>query len=497
MKIALVNPITRRSQGYHTIGRYIPQLGLSVLANRVRDHHSVDIIDEVFGQEQTARRLTRENYDLVGITGYTSSAPRAYEIAALCRERGLPTVMGGPHASVCPDEAQPRFNAVAVGECDECWPGIVTDAENGKLAARYEGKLADLSAGLGGAAQDLQPVNGKYEISCIQTSRGCPVGCDYCSVTRFNGSVVRRRPIDDIVDEWNRCTKSFAFVVDDNFFGLSNNDIAWARELLTELIRRGRKRLWFSQTTMNMGQDVDSLRLAYKAGCRGMLVGFESFNPATLKAYRKGINTKLLDRYKQMVDGFHKAGVAVFGGFIVGADEDTPDTVADTTLQAVQLGVDIIQVTNLTLLPGTRMYDRYLADGRMQATNYPEDWERYSFAETVYRPAKMTSRELDQAVFEIRKAAAGSAWVWKRTLKSLWRNRSLTTALFVHGMNQGWARMARAQMATDESHYAPPTGGERAEKIRRAFAFFHGAAANASNDAQTQGRGDAEKAQGS
>jgi len=476
MRIALVNPITRRSQGYHTIGRFIPQLGLQVLAQRVRDKHQVEIIDEIFGQEMTTQRLTRENYDLVGVTSYTSSAPRAYEIAAMCRERGLPTILGGPHASVCPDEAQPRFNAVAVGECDTIWPQIVADFEAGHAKTRYEDKLAELTAGLGRAAQDMRPINGKYDIGCIQTSRGCPVGCDYCSVTKFNGAKVRRRPIDEIIEEWNAIDKSFVFVVDDNFFGLSPNDIKWANQLLTELARRGKKRLWFSQTTMNMGSDVESLKLAYKAGCRGMLVGFESFNPVTLKAYHKGINTRLVDRYKQMVDGFHKAGVAVFGGFIVGADEDTPETVADTTLQAVQLGVDIIQVTNLTLLPGTKMYERYLQAGRIQATNYPSDWERYSFTETVFKPAKMTSRELDQAIFEVRKAAAEEPWVWKRTLKAMWRNRSLTTGLFVHGMNTGWARMARAQMKTDIARFAPPAGGTRGDKIRRAFGFFHGEA---------------------
>ena len=133
------------------------------------------------------------------------------------------------------------------------------------------------------------------------------MGCDFCGVTRFNGSHFRRRPIDEIVEEWNATTRKFLFVVDDNFFGVSRADADWAKELLRALIARGKRRLWFSQTTVNMGGDREALRLAYRAGCRGMLVGFETFNPANLKQYHKGLNAKLLDDYRRLVDGFHAA----------------------------------------------------------------------------------------------------------------------------------------------------------------------------------------------
>ena len=176
-------------------------------------------------------------------------------------------------------------------------------------------------------------------------------------------------------------------MVDDNFFGVGPEHADWAKDLLRAIIKRGKKRLWFSQTTINMGDDPEGLRLAYKAGCRGMLVGFETFNPENLKDYHKGINRKNLDRYKELVDGFHQAGISVFGAFIIGADDDTPETVADTAAKAVQLGIDTIQITNLTPLPGTQMYDRMMAEGRIFATNYPEDWERYTFIETVFKPA--------------------------------------------------------------------------------------------------------------
>ncbi len=471
MRIALVNPITRRSQGYHTVGSFIPQLGLQVLAKLVPDGHPVDMIDEVFGPEATERLLSRDRYDLVGVTAYSSGATRAYEIAAACRIRGIPTVIGGPHASACPDEVMGHFDAVAVGECDEIWPEIVRDAAAGKLRPRYDGKLSDLErTGLGGGDQRLQALNGRYDVAAIQTSRGCPVGCEYCSVTLFNGPAIRRRRIADIVEEWNQTPRKFIFVVDDNFFGVGPQHAEWAKDLLQAIIRHGQRKLWFSQTTINMGADPEALKLAYQAGCRGMLVGFETFNEQALKAFHKGINRVNLKRYQELVNGFHRAGISVFGAFIIGSDEDTPETVGETAVQAVKLGVDIIQITNLTPLPGTRMYERFKAEERLLAVNYPEDWERYTFTETVYKPARMTARELDETIYELRYAAARENWVLKRAIRTLLRTRSLSTAAFVWGMNRGWKRMARIQVPLDAERFGLlATSSPRMQKIVEAF----------------------------
>lgn len=471
MRIALINPVARRCQGYHTIGSKIPQLGLQVLAQLTPEPHSVELIDEIFGFDACDKLIRKGRFDLVGITSYSSGATRAYEIAAQCRREGIPTIMGGPHASACPDEAAQYFDSVAIGECDEIWADILNDVEAGQLKPRYEGHLTDISQRHAGkATQHLQPINGKYDVSSIQTSRGCPVGCDYCSVTRFNGAPIRRRSIDEIIEEWNNTPKPFIFVVDDNFFGVGPKHAEWAKELLREIIKRGKKRLWFSQTTINMGEDREGLELAYKAGCRGMLIGFESFNPDSLKDFHKGINRKNVQNYRALVDGFHKAGISVFGAFIIGADQDTEETVAETAIQSVKLGIDTIQITNLTPLPGTKLYDRWMEEGKIFATNYPEDWERYTFVETVYNPNKITANKLDETIYELRYAAATSSWVWKRTLRTLWNTRSLTAALFIHGMNKGWKRIARLQIPKDEERFGfTPHKNERTQKIRDAF----------------------------
>ena len=475
MRIALINPVARGTRGYqHT--SYIPPLGLQVLSQLTPQGHQVELIDEVFGGEQTETLLREGGYDLVGITAYSSGATRAYELAALCRRLGIACIMGGPHAWAVPDEAQPHFDSVAVGECDELWPGIINDAAAGNLQKHYVGRHVDLQHGYGAADQTLQAINGKYDVSCIQMSRGCPVGCDYCSVTRFNGAKIRRRSIDQIITEWNSTDRKFVFVVDDNFFGVGKEHAEWAKQLLREIIKRGKKRIWFSQTSINMGADPEGLRLAYKAGCRAMLVGFESFNAENLKECHKGINQRFLDRYREMVASFHRYGMAVFGAFIIGAEHDTEDTVADTVLQAVKLGVDILQITNLTPLPGTKMYQRYLDEGRIFATNYPRDWERYTFIETVYHPRKMSAQQLDQTIYELRQGAATENWVWKRTLKTLWRTRSLSTAVFVHSMNSQFAGLARSLTSRDSQRFTSPTPlCPRMAKIRRSMALWPGA----------------------
>ncbi|MHC4444623.1 MAG: B12-binding domain-containing radical SAM protein [Planctomycetota bacterium] len=470
MRIALINPVARRCQGYHTIGSKIPPLGLQVLAHLTPSPHTVEIIDEIFGFEATAREIRRGRFDLVGVTSYSSGATRAYEIAEKCRSEGIPTIMGGPHAWAVPEEVGRYFDSVAVGECDEIWPEIVEDASRGQIQPRYTGRLTCLDKpGMGKGAQQLQPINGTYDVASLQTSRGCPVGCDYCSVTLFNGAAIRRRDIGEIIDEWNETPKRFIFVTDDNFFGVGAKHAEWSKELLGQIIKHGKKKLWFSQTTVNMGDDEEGLRLAYKAGCRGMLVGFESFNSESLKDYHKGINRNV-DDYKRQVDGFHRAGIPVFGAFIIGADQDTDETVAETAVQAVKLGIDTIQITNLTPLPGTKLYDRWMSEGKIFATNYPEDWERYTFVETVYKPKSISANKLDETIYELRHAAARTSWVWRRTLRTLWQTRSLTSALFIHGMNKGWKRMAKEQLPRDEERFGfVPRKNSRTRKLRDAF----------------------------
>ena len=455
MKIALVNPITQSTQGYHTIGSKVPHLGLQVLARATPPGHQIDLFDEIFGPSGLEERIEAGQYDLVGVTAMTSGATRAYQIARHCREHKVPAVFGGIHASTREEEAREHFDAVAVGEADALWPDIVADAAAGQLKPRYEGQFADLEAGAGAARQDLQPQNGKYSVACIQTGRGCPIGCKFCSVTRFNGKKIRRRPIENILDEWNTIRKRFVFVVDDNFFGLGSAQMDYSKELLRAMIRHGKKHTWFSQTSVNLGDNEEALRLAHKAGCRGMLVGLETFNPQSLKGHGKKLNYDNVERYRELIDNFHRCGIAVFGGLIIGNDEDTPATVEDTLRQAIDIGVDIIQITNLTPLPGTPLFEELLAAGRLEATDFPADWEHYTFLNTVFTPKLMTSRELDESIYRMRKRVTREPWVWKRTWQVWRRTGSLSTALFAHSLNRAFKKVGQLLVPKGALRFEP------------------------------------------
>jgi len=180
-----------------------------------------------------------------------------------------------------------------------------------------------------------------------------------------------------------------------------------------------------------------------------MLVGIESFEEDNLDAFQKKLNRQNVDRYKELIDGFHRSGIAVFGCFIIGCDNDRPESVGRTACTAINLGVDIIQITNLTPLPGTDMYEEFKRDDRILANNYPDDWEKYTFINTVFKPKSMTAREMDEAMFLFRRGAVERHWVLKRTIKSFFKTRSLSTALFVHGMNKGFLELAQAQVPHD------------------------------------------------
>ncbi|HMF17669.1 MAG TPA: radical SAM protein [Gemmataceae bacterium] len=473
MRIAFVNSVARNTAGYHTLSRTFPCLGLQVLAELTPKHHHMDLYDEVLGPSPLAEHLQTGQIDLVALSCYTSGATRAYEIASMARAAGVPVIMGGVHASACPEEAGRYVDSVATGECDDIWTTILEDAERKSLKPIYHGGLGKLEGRGGRAAHWLKPINGRYNMPCIQTSRGCPVGCRFCSVTKFNGPKIRRRDPMEIVDEWNTIPGivfgSLAFIVDDNFFGVSKKDAEWAKEFCKILAKKGNGRRWFSQTTLNMGDDEEGLRLAYKAGCRIMLIGFESFSPEGLAHYKKGINNKNLARYKELVDKFHKAGIGIIGAFIVGADCDDANTPEFTRIMVNEIGIDVAQMTNLTPLPGTELFDEYVAKGRLVTNNYPEDWERHTFAETIFRPAKMTRYELDHALYQVRSLGLrGRNSVFRKMLRTFWRTKSIETALCARGINSNYRRIIRYFVKRDRERFsvAPQDGGNYPDEAK-------------------------------
>ena len=188
--------------------------------------------------------------DLVGVTAFTSQANRAYEIAAGFRSRGVPVVMGGIHATMCLDEAAKHVDAVVTGEAEGVWAKVLEDARAGRLQARYDGGLADIGA-VPSARHDLTATG--YAFGAIQTTRGCPLNCSFCSVTAFNGAHYRQRPVPDVVRELGLVREKYVLMVDDNLIGTRPEHIERAKDLFRSIARANLRKEWIGQAPLVQG----------------------------------------------------------------------------------------------------------------------------------------------------------------------------------------------------------------------------------------------------
>lgn len=385
-KILFINPTI----GNTVFGKMkmlaLPPMGLGVLASRTPERYAVSVVDENVNTLDTGA-----DADLVAVTATTVQAPRAYEILHEFRRRGIPTVMGGIHASVLPGEAALHADTVVTGEADELWSRVIDDYENKKLKKRYD---AGTRPGLENIPKiDRSIYSKKYMIHSVQTSRGCPCNCSFCSVTRFNGSKYRFRNLDHVVEEIEGLEDRRFFIADDSIVGLGNDGIAHAKNLFARL--KGMGRSWGSQVCITIAEHDDLLRDAAEAGANTFYIGFESIDAEALKSVDKKINLRpVIRNYKKTIRKFHDHGIGVIGGFILGTDADTKD-VFDKTIEFIhETGIDGSQFTIMTPFPGTRLYDQMQQEGRLLYTDYPKDWVRYNAYEAVIRPRNMTVDEL-------------------------------------------------------------------------------------------------------
>ncbi|MHC4934214.1 MAG: B12-binding domain-containing radical SAM protein [Planctomycetota bacterium] len=369
--------------------------------------------------------------DLVGITAFTSQAPRAYEIAAYFRGRGVPVVLGGIHATMCLEEAQERVDAVVTGEAEPVWEQVLEDARHGALKRQYDGGLADM-ASLPQARHDL--LNGGYALGAIQTTRGCPLNCNFCSVSAFNGTHYRQRPVADVVREFQSIAEKRVLVVDDNLIGTRADHIARAKDLFRAMIQADLRKEWFAQATVNFADDEELLALAARAGCRGVFIGFETLSPEGLRELGKKFNLLRGRDFPASVRRIQRYGIKVVGSFILGLDIDEPGIGTRIADVAGQYGVDSLNVLFLTPLPGTRLWDKMEAEGRIALDAFPEDWRYYTLAFPVARYPHLSLDEcIDEMVrcnrqfYSVRNILGriwGSLWRWRSPFLTLVANFS-------------------------------------------------------------------------
>lgn len=396
-------------------------LPLTTVAALTPPEHHVRIVDE------NVEPLDFDaDCDLVGITFMTALAPRAYEIAEAFRRRGKITVGGGYHATLGPEDAAKHFTAVVAGDAEGVWERVLADVQAGSLrSGSHTGVIYRNTAREGLLSspvprRELLTATARHyvTVNAVQTGRGCPHNCRYCSVTVFHQHKYRHRPLANVIEELRQIPRNFIFV-DDNIIA----DRSYATALFTAMIPL-RKR-WVSQCSIDIADDPELLRLAHAAGCCGLFIGIESTSSENLASMNKQFNRS--DRYPQRIAAIRRAGVGIVAGIIVGMDSDDPGVFARTLRFLEQSRIDALQLNILTPLPGTPLHTDIESARRLT----DPDWSHYDYRHVVFRPARMTATELQ----------AGADWLYAQFYRLDRILLRFVRGLFTVGGKAAWLGM--------------------------------------------------------
>jgi radical SAM superfamily enzyme YgiQ (UPF0313 family) len=423
MRLYLINPsnplvsIVKVKESRWNRFRVWKPLSLMVLAGLSPPEWEITIVDE---------NLSTPNYeamprpDLVGITAFTSQANRAYEISTYFRRQSVPVVMGGIHATMCQEEAMEWVDAVVTGEAEGIWPQVLEDERNGRLKRRYDGGLAEISD-VPIARHDL--LASGYACGAIQTTRGCPLNCSFCSVTAFNGAHYRQRPIADVVREFKLIREKHVLVVDDNLIGTRREHIARAKDLFRAMAQANLRKQWVAQASINFADDEELLALAAKAGCIGVFIGFETPTPEGLRELGKKFNHLKGRDFCDCVRRIQRHGILVAGSFIIGLDMDEPGIGKRIAEVASQYGVDNLNALFLTPLPGTRLWDQMKSEDRIALNTFPEDWKYYTLTFPVARYKNLSLDGIIDEMISCDRDFYSMPRILRRVWNSLWQRR--------------------------------------------------------------------------
>jgi len=393
IKIVLISPkgpLYRHRGGIFKKNlRYAP-LTLTTLASLVPPSIQADIkiIDE--GIEEINLNLQA---DLIGMTVITGNAVRAYELADHFQARRIPVVLGGPHVTLVPEDAQPHADSLVVGYAEATWPELLRDFTKDKMKPRYNQgpnlKLENLPFPRRGLLK-----RGAYLTThTFEASRGCVHSCDFCVVPAAWGLKPYQKAVEEVIADIRQHHAPRIIFLDLNLIA----DRDYATLLFEALIPLGIQ--WFGLTTTMLVKDRPLLELVARSGCSGLLMGFESIIPDNLRGSKKGFNSP--DEYRQLVEVLHQHSITLMACFTFGMDHDTPEVFMQTAQFAVDAAIDLPRFAIVTPFPGTALYSRLQSEGRILTQN----WELYDGQHVVFQPAQMSP----QALY------AGHEQAWKHT----------------------------------------------------------------------------------
>jgi radical SAM superfamily enzyme YgiQ (UPF0313 family) len=394
MQLELIAPASEDST-------YLPRMGLGILAARTPPDVEVIYTDDVVRPFDLARDV--KDVDLVGISVDSKTARRSYEIAAAYRRRGVKVVLGGIHPTACPEEAMEHADAVVAGEADVVWARVVDDFRRGALAPLYRPELPDLGD-MPEPRRDLFTSKKYIPFQVVQTMRGCPYPCEFCSVSTANGKTFRFRPVDHVLAELGKIGRLVMFA-DDNVM---------IHKAYSEALFEGMASLdkhWIGQCSLATVKKLDNVRLMARSGCKALFIGFESIDEETVKHTGKRQNRPSM--YREIVDMLHDHGISVWGSFVFGFDTDGPSVFDRTVEEAIAMRLTMASFAILTPYPGTPLYRRLLAEGRLTD---PKWWLRHDHDEgsPYYVPARMTREELRDGWVRAWTAFYGWGSMWRR-----------------------------------------------------------------------------------
>lgn len=434
-KLVLINPLNKRRKGFLGDKRLIyPPISLGILAALTPAHWEVKILDEQM------QEFVFEEADLVGITALTAQATRAYEIAGIYRAQNIPVVIGGIHASSLPDEAGRYADAVVMSEAENIWGKVIEDFENNRLQRKYQGVL-QLLHNSPIPRHDL--FHSGYAFSSVQTTRGCPMQCEFCSVHTFNGQKYRTRPIADVLDEMELIPHEHMVIVDDNLIGYNKKSQQRTIELFKGMIERKINKEWFAQVSLNFADNAEVLKYAFEAGCRMVFMGVESEKKEQLKEQRKSLNLKYVeDQYYSVFRKIQENGIAVTGTIMFGLDTDSVEDLHNRADFIEKSNLNSYQTSIISPMPGTRLYDKFIRENRITETNYPQDWEKYHGMESIITPKKMTAEELEENMKQIWTRIYSRKNIMKKFLETMKSTRCKTSALWSISTNINYHNIA-------------------------------------------------------